>query len=288
MTTSKASDPDPIAGSLSEVQGCQAGVLRPLLLVPTYNTGRILPRTIEDLLARWPEVWVVVDGSTDGSAVLLEPLAATHPGLRVLSLPINRGKGAALLHGVEEAAAAGFTHVLTVDADGQHPAGLVPQFLKLAEKHPRAALLGRPVFGPEAPQVRVQGRKLSNLMTHLETLAWGIPDSLFGMRLYPADAFLEAFRGTRWARRFDYDAEIAVRLAWQGVPMLSVPVPVRYLSVAEGGVSQFRYLRDNVLLTWMHTRLFFTSFLRLPQMVWRSLRGGNPLRGIRVDAEGKA
>lgn len=255
--------------------------MKPLLLVPTYNTGRILPRTVADLLAHWPDLWVVVDGSRDGSAELLAPLAAWHPGLRVLSLPENRGKGAALLHGVEAAVREGFTHVLTVDADGQHPADLVPHFLELAARHPQAALMGRPVFGPEAPQVRVQGRKLSNFMTHVETLAWGIPDSLFGMRLYPVDAFLQAFRATRWGRRFDYDAELAVRLAWQGVPMLTVPVPVRYLTSAEGGVSQFRYLRDNALLTWMHARLLSGAILRLPRLIVQRLRGGNPLRGQR-------
>ncbi len=259
--------------------------MKPLLLVPTYNTGRILSHTVAELLARWPDVWVVVDGSRDGSAERLAPLVAAHPGLRVLSLPENRGKGAALLHGVEAAAAGGFTHVLTVDADGQHPADLVPRFLELAGRHPQAALMGRPVFGPEAPQVRVQGRKLSNFMTHVETLAWGIPDSLFGMRLYPVDAFLQAFRGTRWGRRFDYDAELAVRLAWQGVPMLTVPVPVRYLTSAEGGVSQFRYLRDNALLTWMHARLLAGAILRLPRLCLQRLRGGNPLRGQHVSPE---
>lgn len=262
--------------------------MKPLLLVPTYNTGRILPRTVAELLARWPEVWVVVDGSHDGSAALLEPLAMDHPGLRVLNLSENQGKGAALLHGVETAAAEGFTHVLTVDADGQHPADQVPRFLQLAARHPQAALMGRPVFGPEAPQVRVQGRKLSNFMTHVETLAWGIPDSLFGMRLYPVDAFLRAFRSTRWGRRFDYDAELAVRLAWQGVPMLAVPVPVRYLTTAEGGVSQFRYLRDNALLTWMHARLLTGAILRLPRLLLQRLRGGNPLRGQRPATEDAA
>lgn len=259
--------------------------MKPLLLVPTYNTGRILPRTVADLLAHWPDLWVVVDGSRDGSAELLAPLAAGHPGLRVLSLPENRGKGAALLHGVEAALREGFTHVLTVDADGQHPADLVPRFLELAARHPQAALMGRPVFGPEAPQVRVQGRKLSNFMTHVETLAWGIPDSLFGMRLYPVEAFLRAFRSTRWGRRFDYDAELAVRLAWQGVPMLAVPVPVRYLTTAEGGVSQFRYLRDNALLTWMHARLLTGAILRLPWLLVQRLRGGNPLRAPQLAAE---
>lgn len=259
--------------------------MKPLILVPTYNTGRILPHTVADLLARWPDLWIVVDGSRDGSAGLLAPLAAGHRGLRVLTLPENRGKGAALLHGVETAAAEGFTHVLTVDADGQHPADLVPHFLELAARHPQAALMGRPVFGPEAPQVRVQGRKLSNFMTHVETLAWGIPDSLFGMRLYPVDAFLRAFRSTRWGRRFDYDAELAVRLAWQGVPMLAVPVPVRYLTTAEGGVSQFRYLRDNALLTWMHARLLTGALLRLPWLLVQRLHGGNPLRGQHLAAE---
>jgi glycosyltransferase involved in cell wall biosynthesis len=259
--------------------------MKPLILVPTYNTGRILPQTVAELLAHWPDVWVVVDGSRDGSAELLAPQVAEHPGLRVLSLPENRGKGAALLHGAEAATGEGFTHVLTVDADGQHPAALVPLFLKLASRYPQAALMGRPVFGPEAPQVRVQGRKLSNFMTHVETLAWGIPDSLFGMRLYPVDAFLQAFRATRWGRRFDYDAEIAVRLAWQGIPMLTVPVPVRYLTSAEGGVSQFRYLRDNALLSWMHFRLLCGSLLRLPGLLGQRLRGGNPLRVQRVPLE---
>jgi len=187
--------------------------MNPLILIPSYNTGPILSRTVADALSCWPQVWVVVDGSTDGSAALLDDLKAVHPGLRVLTLPRNQGKGAAVLHGAAEAAKAGFTHVLTLDADGQHPAGEIPRFLALAEAHPQAALMGRPVFGPEAPQLRVQGRKLSNVWAHIETLGWGIPDSLFGMRLYPVEALLRAFAGTAWARRFDYDTEVAGRLA---------------------------------------------------------------------------
>lgn len=252
--------------------------MKPLILIPTYNTGAILPRTVAETLAQWPQVWVVVDGSTDGSAALLDDLKNAHPGLRVLTLPHNQGKGAAVLHGVAEAAKAGFTHVLTLDADGQHPTREIPRFLALAEAHPEAALMGRPVFGPEAPQLRVQGRKLSNVWAHIETLGWGIPDSLFGMRLYPVEDLLRAFAATSWARRFDYDTEIAVRMAWHGVPMLVVPTPVRYLTRAEGGVSQFRYFRDNTLLTWMHARLLLGSILRLPRLLWLQAKGGNPLR----------
>jgi len=105
-------------------------------------------------------------------------------------------------------------------------------------------------------------------------MGWGIDDSLFGMRLYPAAELVEVFESTSFARRFDFDPEVAVRLAWRGVPILNLPTPVRYLSREEGGVSQFRYLRDNALLTWMHSRLLFGFLARLP---WLALRGENPL-----------
>jgi glycosyltransferase involved in cell wall biosynthesis len=249
--------------------------MKTLVLIPSYNTGRILPLTVTEVLAQWPDVWVVMDGSTDQSERLLQPLLATHPGLRVISCPRNAGKGAAVLHGTNLAQEAGFTHVLTIDADGQHPAEDIPHFIHLANQHPNGVMMGCPVFGPEAPQLRVQGRKISNAWANLETLGWGIPDSLFGMRLYPVAPLLRAFRGTIWARRFDYDTEIAVRLAWLGVPMIAIPTKVRYLTAAEGGVSQFRYFRDNSVLTWMHLRLVFGFIWRIPLLL---LRGRNPLK----------
>jgi glycosyltransferase involved in cell wall biosynthesis len=249
--------------------------MKSLVLIPSYNTGRILPLTVAEVLAQWPDVWVIMDGSTDDSAALLQPLLKAHPGLRVIALAKNGGKGAAVLHGTKLAHEAGFTHVLTIDADGQHPAEDIPHFLKLATDHPEAVMMGCPVFGPEAPQLRVQGRKISNGWANLETLGWGIPDSLFGMRLYPIVPLLRAFRGTIWARRFDYDTEIAVRLAWQGVPMMAVPTKVRYLTAEEGGVSQFRYFRDNSVLTWMHFRLLLGFMVRIPLLL---IRGRNPLK----------
>jgi glycosyltransferase involved in cell wall biosynthesis len=250
---------------------------RCVVLIPSFNTGPILRETVARALehAGPHPVWVVIDGSTDGSAALLEPLAASHPEqLRVLDLPANRGKGAAVLHGLEAAVDAGFTHVLTMDADGQHPASFIPRFIREGAGHPEAAVFGRPVFDAAAPALRVNGRKVSNFWAHLETLGWGIDDSLFGMRLYPADDLLEVFRSTRFARRFDFDPEVAVRLAWRGVPIINLPTPVRYPSAEEGGVSQFRYLRDNTLLTWMHTRLFFGFVARIPLL---AIRGQNPL-----------
>jgi glycosyltransferase involved in cell wall biosynthesis len=257
--------------------------MRVLTLIPSYNSGAdLLCRTVTEALQHSRDVWVVIDGSTDGSGEALQQRMGSEVRLRIIHRQPNQGKGAAVLHGTELAQEAGFTHVLTMDADGQHPAERIPQFIHLAERYPQALLLGCPQFGPEAPQLRVQGRKISNGWSNLETLNWGIGDSLFGMRVYPLPALLRAFRSTWFARRFDFDTEIAVRIAWQGVPILNVPTPVKYLSREEGGVSQFRYFRDNTLLTWMHARLFLGFLLRLPLLMWRLARGGNPLRKTSV------
>ena len=250
-----------------------------LVLIPSYNSGaELLLRTVQGALAHWPDVWVVIDGSRDGSAAAVTGLTASQPLLQILELPVNHGKGAAVLHGAKLARSAGFTHVLTMDADGQHPAEFIPRFAELSARHDGAAVFGAPVFGPEAPALRIQGRKVSNSWAALETLGWGLGDSLFGMRLYPLDALLCAFNSTAWARRFDFDPEIAVRLAWRALPIAVLPTPVRYLTIAEGGVSQFRYLRDNSLLTWMHIRLCCGFLLRLPVLLWRLANGGNPLK----------
>ena len=244
---------------------------RPVVLIPSYNTGPILPETVAAALAMDVTVRVVIDGSTDGSPDLLAPLAAD-PRLKVWRLEKNAGKGSAVLHGTRAALEEGFTHVLCMDADGQHPADLIPRYFGFSRMYPEAAVFGRPVFDESAPALRVNGRKVSNFWANLETLGWGIDDSLFGMRLYPARELVAVF-----ARRFDFDPEVAVRLAWRGVPILNLPTPVRYLSREEGGVSQFRYLRDNALLTWMHTRLFLGFLARLP---WLALRGENPLLSL--------
>jgi glycosyltransferase involved in cell wall biosynthesis len=243
--------------------------VRHLVLIPSFNSGPQLAGTARAARAEWPDVWVVVDGSTDGSGEALRAEAAGAPGLRVLTLPENRGKGAAVLHGLREAAAAGFTHALTMDADAQHPADRIPAFMAASRADPEAMVLGLPVFGPEPPAVRVRGRRVSNWWAGLETGWAGIGDSLCGFRVYPIAPLLEAMGRTRWMRRFDFDPEAAVRLSWLGVRAVNLPAPVRYLSAAEGGVSHFRYLRDNALLTWMHTRLVLGALRRLPALIRR-------------------
>ena len=238
-----------------------------LVLIPSYNTGERLFSTVSAARAQWNPVWVVVDGSTDGTGERLAKIAADDPGLKVVLLPENQGKGAAVLHGLRMAREAGFTHALTMDSDGQHPADLIPTFMQASIARPDTMVLGRPVFDASAPLLRVRGRRVSNGWTQLETLFAGVGDSLYGFRVYPIASLIAVMARQPWMRRFDFDTEAVVRLAWRGVKPVNIDAPVKYLTAAEGGVSHFRYGRDNVLLTWMHTRLMVEFVLRLPWLL---------------------
>ncbi len=240
-----------------------------LLLIPSYNTGKIVCNVVSEALKIWQPVWVVIDGSDDGSDEQLQNMAATEPGLLVVILEQNQGKGSAVYHGARAASEKGFTHILTMDADGQHPAESIPRMMELSRENPEAMILGEPVFDDNAPALRVHGRKISNFWANLETLWEGIHDSLFGFRVYPVKDLLAVLHETHFARRFDFDPEVAVRMAWRGVPIINQQVPVCYLSMQEGGVSQFRYFRDNILLTWMHLRLLSGFIFRLPVLLLR-------------------
>jgi glycosyltransferase involved in cell wall biosynthesis len=243
-----------------------------LVLIPSYNTGPRLLSTVASALECWSPVWVVIDGSTDGSAAPVIELASRDARVRVIVRDRNGGKGAAVATGVDQALAAGFTHVLTMDSDGQHPAGHIREFMAASEAQPAALVLGRPVFGPEVPLERLHGRKLSVGLARLEILGDGIDDPLFGFRVYPAAPLRRALASTRGARGFDFDPEVAVRMVWSGVPTVNLAAPCRYLAKSEGGVSHFHYGRDNVKLIWLHTRLLSQLLLWRWFPVWRARR----------------
>jgi glycosyltransferase involved in cell wall biosynthesis len=249
-----------------------------VVVIPSYDTGPLVYSTVAAARAAWSPVWVVVDGSRDGTAEGLRAMAAADPGLRVEVLAKNSGKGAAVRHALETARGQGFTHALTMDADGQHPAELIAAFMAESAAHPDAMILGRPVFDESAPLLRVRGRRISNAWTNLETLGAGIADSLYGFRVYPIAPLVDVMRRQPWMRRFDFDTEAVVRLAWRGVRPINVDAPVRYLRADEGGVSHFRYGRDNALLSWMHLRLVIGFVLRLPSLVVRKVAGRPPFR----------
>ena len=239
-----------------------------LVIIPSYNSGGKLVETVRQALACWQPVWVVMDGSTDGSAAALAEMVGPESGLRVLSLEQNSGKGAAVLHALLAADREGFTHALVLDADGQHAAADISRFMQASQKNPAAMILGVPEFAADAPAARRHGRLVGNWWANLETLWGGVEDSLFGFRVYPITESVRILQRTRGAWRFGFDTELAVRLFWAGVPPVNLSTPVQYFNPAEGGTSHFHYLRDNLLLIRRHTLLVLEM---LPQMrrIWR-------------------
>lgn len=244
-----------------------------LLLIPSYNTGPKVLETVRGALAVWAPVWVVADGSDDGTTEQLERMASHQPALRVIRHSRNLGKGAAVLTGARLARDAGFTHVLSFDADGQHPADHIAPYMELSRQHPEAMVFGKPVFPDNAPCERVMGRKVANFWVDFQTGWWGIGDSMFGMRLFPVRDLIAVMEATWFGRRYDFECEAGIRLCWRGVPIINVPTPVRYLSKAEGGVSHYHYLRDNVRLVTLFLRHFPGAFLRWPLILARRMAG---------------
>jgi hypothetical protein len=226
-----------------------------VVLIPSYNTGSRLFETIAAVRQCGLPVIAIIDGSSDGTDETLVHLAADDPGLSACLLPQNQGKGAAILQGLFLARTQGFTYALTMDADGQHSVAHIAPMIDLSLAHPDCMILGRPLFDASAPRIRVFGHGIANFCTGLLTPRGAIADSLFGFRIYPVGPLLEAFANTSGMRRFDFDSEAVIRLHWQGVRPVNVSTPVRYFARDEGGVSHFKYLRDNLLLTGMYGRL---------------------------------
>jgi len=227
------------------------------LIVPFYNHEHAIRQTIAGLKPYGLECWLVDDGSDARCGPVLEALASEERSwLRLIRCPVNRGKGIAVLEGFTAAYAAGCTHALQIDADGQHDTADIPKFLARAAELPHAAVLGHPVYDETMPPGRRAAHALTNFMVLLQTGGRHIVDPQCGFRVYPVAPALEvAARADRMA----FDIEIAVRLVWAGVPIVNVPTGVRYLARAAGGTSHFRPVRDNVTITLLHTRLLFQS-----------------------------
>jgi glycosyltransferase involved in cell wall biosynthesis len=232
---------------------------RPCGLVPTYDNPMTVRSVVERLRQHVPDVLVVDDGSgaagRDACAQLQrDGLASVH------HLPKNGGKGAALKVGFELLQQRGFTHALQVDADGQHDLTAAPEFLRAAAAAPDALVLAYPVYDASAPALRRNLRKLSQFWVDVETGRKGaIVDAMIGFRVYPLASTLRI--GAR-GNRMEYEIEVAVRMARAGVPIVNLPVGVRYLAKDEGGVSHFQPLRDNLRLSWMHCRICTAMSMR--------------------------
>ncbi len=239
----------------------------PLVVIPVFDHEHAIAAMVEGVIATGHACLLVDDGSGPACARELDRLAALHaPGVSLLRLPENGGKGAAVIAGFREAARRGATHVVQIDADGQHQPARIPEFIAMARRAPDAMVCGTPIYDASIPKARLYGRYLTHVWVWINTLSLQIRDSMCGFRVYPLAPVLPLLDEEPMGQRMDFDAEILVRLHWRGVQVLNLPTPVSYPS---DGVSHFDVLHDNLRISRMHARLFFGMLRRLPLRLWR-------------------
>ncbi|MEO0034262.1 MAG: hypothetical protein RLZZ501_285 [Pseudomonadota bacterium] len=237
---------------------------RPCVAIPSHNHHRALPALLAVLRGHGLPVLIVDDGSDAEAAAAIARRHDPAGGVSVLRFAVNRGKGAAVIAAFEHAAAAGFSHVVQIDADGQHDLAALPALLAAARAHPAALVSGRPVYDATIPRARRIGRWITHLWVFVETLSLRISDSMCGFRVYPLAPTLALLAEERVGLRMQFDTEIMVRLFWRGTPPLMVPVAVTY---PPDNSSNFDPWRDNLRISAMHTRLVTTLLLRLPSVL---------------------
>lgn len=242
--------------------------MKTCIVIPFYNHAGAIEHVLGALKPLGLRCLIVDDGSDTEAQQLLSKIDMRESWVKVVRLPSNGGKGAAVMAGCDAALAAGFTHAMQIDADGQHDAADAVRLLKLAAQYPEAMIGGVAVYDSTVPRSRRYGRYLTHALVWLHTLSLEIRDSMCGFRVYPLAATCDVWRRHRVGRRMDFDIEIMVRLHWSGVRIIAFPTQVTY---PRDGVSHFNLVKDNILITGMHVRLLFGMLWRLPVLLFRRL-----------------
>lgn len=238
----------------------------PCVLIPCYNHGAMMSGVLDRLQPFNLPCIVVDDGSDKTTQDELARLAAKYRNLTLIRLPVNAGKGAAVISGIQAAADAGFSHAVQVDADGQHAIEDIPRLLALAKEHPAALISGQPIYDDSVPRSRLYGRWVTHIWVWIETLSLQLKDSMCGFRVYPVAPTLQLAQRVTLGKRMDFDTEVMVRLYWQGNTSYFIPTRVTY---PQDGLSHFDALKDNLRISLMHTRLFFGMLPRIPSLLFR-------------------
>jgi len=239
----------------------------PCILIPVYNHEHAIGSVLARILEHGTMCLLVDDGSSPACAQELDRLATAYPEkVIMLRHPSNQGKGAAILTGIRHAALHGYSHVLQIDADGQHNTDDIPLFLAQAHKYPNAIICGYPIYDESVPKIRLYGRYLTHIWVWINTLSLKIKDSMCGFRVYPTLQVTHLAAHQPLQKRMAFDTDILVRLCWNGIEIINLPTRVSY---PVDGISHFRLWADNFHISYMHTRLFFGMLLRLPLRLWR-------------------
>lgn len=242
------------------------------VVIPHFDHVAQLTHVLKDLASLRIPLIVVDDGSPGASIdALSRELTTTVQDSVLIRHARNSGKGAAVATGLRVARDSGYSHAVQIDADGQHDCGDIPDFCAAAANNPDAVICGEPAFGPDISRLRYYARYITLYLIWLETLSTTVRDALCGMRLYPLDSIVSLLDGIKSPKRMAFDPEILVRAVWAGIPLQFIPIRVCY---PRGGTSHFHYVRDNLEIAWMHTRLICGMPMQLPRLISRNYSTG--------------
>ncbi|MFW5501544.1 MAG: DUF2062 domain-containing protein [Maridesulfovibrio sp.] len=251
--------------------------VKPLIVIPVYNHGATL-REVARRALNYGEVLIIDDGSTDGGSDKVRDLDLT-----VVSHSENLGKGQAILTAADKARELGKTHIITIDADGQHFPEDLPIFLEAIEQSPEAIFVGSRNFeGQNVPGASKFGRSFSNFWLRVQT-GIKLSDVQSGFRAYPLEIFSVVNTSET---RYAFEVEILVKSAWAGYELKDLPIEVHYPSPDER-VSHFDAIKDNVRISLLNTKLTMRSFMPVPHRQYDKDKDGkitpiHPLRSLRI------
>ncbi|MGM9795062.1 MAG: DUF2062 domain-containing protein [Candidatus Aphodosoma sp.] len=235
-----------------------------VVVIPVYNNVRTIAAVISDVRKYVEDVWVINDGSTDSTLDVLSGIE----GIHILSYNQNRGKGYALRLAIKETHKAGFRYMISIDADGQHYATDIPNFIEEIEKYPDSLLVGaRNLKADNMPGKNSFANKFSNLWYRVETLQ-KLSDTQSGFRLYPLTLLHKVNFITN---RYEFEVEVLVRSAWRGVRVANIPISV-YYPPKEERVSHFKPAKDFARISILNTCLVIVALLvYYPYVFFKSL-----------------
>lgn len=243
--------------------------INPCVIIPIYNNHDTIRTVVESVGALHLSCLIVDDGSDEVTQRALRDIDSAFSWVEIIRRPNNGGKGAAMRDGFSIAQNRGYTHAIQIDADGQHNVADIPRFLDEARRAPDALILASPLFDDDAPVTRRYGRLITVFFVWIETLSTEIKDTLCGFRCYPLAPVMRCYERVDIGSGMVFDTKIAVHLYWQGVPVRNVATKIFY---AEGGMSHFDYVGDNLKISWMHAKLIAGMLLRLPSLVRRQIQ----------------
>lgn len=240
---------------------------KPCIVIPCYNHESLIGQMLSSLDTFKIPCYIIEDGSEKEAAEQISQTVEKYPWATLFKRPENGGKGAAVIDGFKLAEQNGFTHVLQIDADCQHNVNDIPDFLKLAENNPEKLVIGQAEYDKSVPKSRLYGRYITHFWVMLETLSFSILDTMCGFRVYSLSS-LKKINLNRVGNRMDFDVEIAVKMIWAGIKIIKKNTRVIY---PENGISNFHYLKGNIRISLMHTRLFLGMVIRSPMLLIRKV-----------------